>query len=147
MAEKSITASILWDRFGLSVSTICAVHCLFFPVLIAILPVASATFMHELAHPIFAALIAPTVYFASRRSHYDKKITGLLMGGFALILIGWLVGHYLIGLWFETGVTVAGSIVLIWGHWLNYRHHRTCNIASHKHHPVASDPDNQQEKP
>jgi hypothetical protein len=139
LAEKSITASLLWDRLGLGVSTICAVHCLFFPVLIAILPVASATFMHEWAHPVFAVLIAPTVYFASKRSHFDRKITGLLTVGLALILTGWIGGHHLAGLWFETGVTVAGSAVLIWGHWLNYRHHQTCSVASHEHHPIVNE--------
>lgn len=139
MAEKSITASLLWDRFGLGLSAICAIHCLFFPVLIAILPLASATFMHEWAHPLFALLIAPTVYYASKRSHFDQKITWFLVAGFLLILIGWLVGHYIVGLWFETGITVAGSFMLIWGHWLNYRHHQTCNVASHEHHPLVSD--------
>ena len=139
MAEKSITASLLWDRLGVGVSTVCAVHCLFFPALIAILPVASATFMHEWAHPVFALLIAPTVYYASKRSHFDRKITGLLSAGFILILIAWIAGHYFIGIWFETGVTVAGSVVLIGGHWLNYRHHQTCSVASHEHHPIESE--------
>jgi hypothetical protein len=140
LPEKSITASILWDRFGLGISTICAIHCLLFPVLIAVLPLAStAPFLEEWLHPIFVALIAPTVYFASKRSHYDRKITGLLVSGFVLILFGWLLGHYWLGFWVETGSTLAGSLLLIRGHWLNYRHHQTCTVSSHKHHPVEMD--------
>ncbi|MDZ7756515.1 MerC domain-containing protein [Rhodohalobacter sp.] len=85
MSEKSITSSVLWDRFGISVSVICAIHCLFFPILIAILPLTSlSAVLHDWAHPIFILLIAPTIYYASRRSHYDSKIVRLLGAGFLL---------------------------------------------------------------
>jgi hypothetical protein len=138
LEEKSITASVLWDRFGLGISTICAIHCLVFPVLIALLPLASVPLFEEWLHPVFVALIAPTVYFASKRSHFDKKITRLLVWGFVLVLAGWLLGHFWLGFWFETGATFAGSVLLIWGHWLNYRHHQSCTVHSHNHHPVET---------
>jgi len=140
LPEKSITASILWDRFGLGISTICAIHCLFLPVAIALLPITTAgSFLSEWLHPIFVALIAPTVYFASKRSHFDRKVTGLLLSGFILVLAGWLIGHYILGLWTETGLTLIGSILLITGHWINYRHHQTCKNSSHKHHPIEKE--------
>lgn len=138
MTDKSATASVLWDRFGVGVSTICAIHCLFFPVLISILPV--TTFlpaMHDWAHPVFILTLIPIVFFASRRSHYDTKIVSLLVGGFIIVIIGWLGGHLLFGYLFETVVTLSGSVILIAGHWFNYRHHRQCKNHSHKHHPVA----------
>ncbi|WP_340105520.1 MerC domain-containing protein [Rhodohalobacter sp. 8-1] len=138
MTEKSATASVLWDRFGVGVSTICAIHCLFFPVLISLLPV--TTFlpaMHDWAHPVFIITLIPIVYFASRRSHYDPKIVSFLTGGFIIVLIGWLGGHLLFGYVFETVVTLFGSVILIVGHWFNYRHHRQCKNHSHEHHPVA----------
>lgn len=140
LSEKSLTASILWDRFGLGVSVICAIHCLAFPVFVAILPLASAApFLDEWLHPLFILLIAPTVYFASKRSHFDKKITRLLVYGFNLILFGWLIGHFWLGFWVESGATFAGSILLIIGHWKNYQHHRTCSVSSHKHHPIEEE--------
>jgi uncharacterized membrane protein YjjP (DUF1212 family) len=138
LSEKSATASVLWDRFGVGVSTICAIHCLFFPVLISILPM--TTFLpalHDWAHPVFIITLIPIVYFASRRSHYDTKIVSLLTGGFLVVVVGWLGGHLLFGYLFETIVTLIGSVVLIVGHWFNYRHHRVCKNHSHKHHPVA----------
>jgi hypothetical protein len=136
LSEKSFTASILWDKLGIGISGICAIHCLLVPVLIAILPLWEFTaIMHEWMHPVFIILILPTVYYASRRSHFDRIITGLLTGGLILLLIGWSVGHYWIGLLFETVFTVAGSFALIAGHWFNYRHHQTCNIDRHNHHP------------
>lgn len=137
MPEKTITASVLWDRFGFGVSTICAIHCLFFPVLISILPV--TTFLpalHNWAHPFFIITLIPIVYFSSRRSHFDSKITSLLVGGFMIVIAGWLGGHLLFGYLFETVVTLLGSFVLIAGHWFNYRHHQQCKNKSHHHHPV-----------
>ncbi len=79
LPEKSFTASILWDKLGIGISGICAIHCLLVPVLIAVLPLLDfTTVMHDWLHPVFILLIVPTVYFASRRSHFDKKITRLL---------------------------------------------------------------------
>ncbi|MCC5914593.1 MAG: MerC domain-containing protein [Balneolaceae bacterium] len=139
MPDKSITASVFWDRFGLGVSAICALHCLFFPVLIALLPLtAIAPFLSEWLHPLFILVIAPTVYFASKRAHFDRKIVGYLLSGFLLITAGWLLGHLWLGYLVEVVATVAGSFLLIAGHWLNYRHHRTCNNAAHKHHPISA---------
>lgn len=138
MSEKTLTASLLWDRFGFGVSTICAIHCLFFPVLISILPVTSfLPALHEWAHPVFVVTLIPIVYYASRRSHFDPKITSLLAGGFMIVIAGWLGGHFLFGYLFETVVTLFGSLILIAGHWLNYRHHQQCSNSSHKHHPIA----------
>jgi len=141
MPNKSFTASVLWDRFGIGVSGICAIHCLFFPVLVALMPVATVgSVISEWLHPLFVALIAPTVYFASKRSHFDRKVTALLATGFILVLAGWLIGHYWLGIWSETGLTLAGSVLLISGHWLNYQHHQKCTNHSHDHHPVEEKP-------
>lgn len=140
MSHKSITASLLWDRFGIGVSGICAIHCLFFPILISTLPLMSvASVVHEWAHPIFVLLLAPAVYFAARRSHYDKTITLILGVGFLAIIVGWLVGHYWLGFLFETSMTLFGSGMLIAGHWFNYRHHRVCKNRSHNHHPILEE--------
>jgi len=140
LSHKSITASLLWDRFGIGVSGICAIHCLFFPILISTLPLMSvASVVHEWAHPIFVMLLAPAVYFAARRSHYDKTITLILGVGFLAIIVGWLVGHYWLGFLFETSMTLFGSGMLIAGHWFNYRHHRVCKNRSHNHHPIQEE--------
>jgi hypothetical protein len=136
LSEKTFTASVLWDKLGIGISGVCAIHCLLVPVLITMLPLWDfATVMHDWLHPIFILLIVPTVYFASRRSHYDRKITRLLSGGLILLLIGWPFGHFWIGLWFETTFTVLGSVVLVIGHWFNYKHHQTCENKAHNHHP------------
>lgn len=134
---KSFTASIMWDRFGISVSGICAIHCLLFPILISTLPLWSvASVIHEWAHPLFILLLAPAVFFASRRSHFDKTITLILVSGFLFVLAGWGLGHFWLGHLFEISMTLFGSGMLIAGHWFNYRHHRTCRNHNHNHHPT-----------
>jgi hypothetical protein len=106
--------------------------------LVAVLPLLSSIpLLHDWLHPVFVLLIAPTVYFASKRSHFDPKITKLLIYGFNFILFGWLLGHFWLGFWVETTATILGSLLLITGHWKNYKHHQICNVSSHKHHPIA----------
>lgn len=135
--DKSITQSLLWDRIGIGVSGICAIHCLILPVLISLAPLWGFTsFLHGWAHPLFIILLVPTIYYAARRSYFDRKIVWLLLTGFVLVLTGWLAGHQWFGLIFETVVTMIGSVFLIAGHWLNFRHHRVCNNSRHVHHPV-----------
>jgi len=147
LSDKSFTASVLWDKFGFGVSTICAIHCLFFPVLISILPVTSfLPTLHNWAHPFFILTLIPIVYFASRRSHYDATITSLLVGGFLIVIAGWLGGHLFFGYTFETVTTLVGSVILVSGHWFNYRHHQQCSNKSHHHHPVAEKMEVEQEK-
>ena len=137
LSDKNLAVSLLWDRLGISISTICAIHCLLLPVFVALLPLWSfGVVIHEWLHPLFILLILPTVYYASKRSHFQRKIIRLLFGGLFLLVTGWGLGHFWIGLWFETGMTVIGSLVLIAGHWLNYRHHRVCSNKNHNHHPV-----------
>ncbi|WP_169332199.1 MerC domain-containing protein [Gracilimonas tropica] len=138
MSEKNISISVIWDKLGLSLSALCAIHCLFVPVVIALMPLSplALTIEHWL-HPIFALLIAPTIIYAVRRSHFNKRIVTLLSFGFLFILAGWLIGDFLLehGHTFETVSTLTGSVLLIAGHWQNYRHHQTCNNSSHHHHP------------
>jgi len=137
LSEKNISISVIWDKLGLSLSALCAIHCLFVPVVIAVLPLSPAALAVEhWLHPIFAILIAPTIFYAVRRSHFNKRIVWFLSSGFALIIAGWLIGDYVLGEVFETVATLVGSILLIAGHWYNYRHHQTCSNDTHHHHPL-----------
>lgn len=136
MPEKSITTTLLWDRLGIGVSGICAIHCLVFPIIISLLPIwPVATAIHDWTHPVFIVLLIPTVYFAAQRSHYSKKVTVPLVTGLVMVILGWLLGHFWFGAGTETLLTLLGSAVLIAGHWMNFRHHRVCKNSSHRHHP------------
>ncbi len=138
MKTRSLAKRSIWDRIGIGVSTVCLIHCLSIPVLVSILPLwPPIAGVNDWVHPVLILLIAPVIFFAIRRSHYDRKITSLLIFGFLLITAGWLLGHHLFGLITEIILTSTGSVALIYGHWKNYRHHQVCTNRSHNHHPIA----------
>lgn len=114
-----------WDRIGIALSGLCAVHCLFFPVAIALLPLLPvAESVHDWTHPLLFLLIAPTVYFALRSDDLPKSIPRFLYAGLAVIALAWML-HDWIGMWGESAVTIIGSSLLVTGHWMNYRHHQS----------------------
>ncbi len=110
-----------WDRLGITLSGICAIHCLLLPVFVALIPLwpAIADF-HDYTHLIFFIAIAPTVYLALKRKHRSKKVTVYLVLGVFIIFLAWAFNN-LLGEYGETGITLLGSTMLIRGHWLNYR--------------------------
>ncbi|WP_416208507.1 MerC domain-containing protein [Fodinibius sp.] len=120
-----------WDRIGISLSGLCAVHCLFFPVAVALLPLwPVAQSVHSWTHPILFLLITPTVYFVVRSGNVPARVSGLLFTGLAIIGVTWLL-HDSMGMWIESAVTTMGSLLLIAGHWFNYKIHsaRTCSVS------------------
>lgn len=110
-----------WDRVGIGLSGICAIHCLLVPVIVALIPLWPAfEEFHEYTHLIFFIAIAPAVYLSLRQRHKSPKITVLLISGLFLIFLAWYFNDIL-GEYGEAGITLVGSILLITGHWLNYR--------------------------
>ena len=69
------------DSLAISMSLICAVHCLLTPVLIALLPIISTTFwVHENFHLWMVFLVVPTTslaVFMGCRQHKDKFVAML----------------------------------------------------------------------
>jgi hypothetical protein len=115
----------IWDRIGIFLSGLCALHCLFFPVIIALLPLwPVAESIHVWTHPVLLLLIGPTVFFAVRAENVPNYIVRLLVGGLIVITLSWLL-HDWVGGWTESAITTIGSILLILGHWFNYRHHQS----------------------
>jgi hypothetical protein len=129
MIRFLITKSF-WDKIGISISGICAVHCLLVPVLVSVLPLwPVAEALHEWTHPVLLLLIVPTIFFAIRKSENTKIVPALLYSGLSIITFAWLL-HGLVGLWWESLITIIGSAMLVRGHWLNYKNHsaRTCSV-------------------
>ena len=75
------------DSLAISMSIICAVHCLLTPVLIVLLPIISTTFwVHENFHLWMVFLVVPTTslaVFMGCRQHKDKFVAVLGMLGLA----------------------------------------------------------------
>ncbi|NBC64974.1 MAG: MerC family mercury resistance protein [Bacteroidetes bacterium] len=112
-----------WDKVGILLSGLCALHCLLIPVLLTLLPLWSIGFtIHEWAHPLFLALILPTIVLAIKKSESDKTVKLLLFTGMSLLILALLL-HDWTGHTVETIITLIGTATLITGHWKNYKQH------------------------
>jgi MerC mercury resistance protein len=114
-----------FDGFGVGASVLCLVHCLALPLLIAALPaIAERLDLGEGFHLGVLLFAIPTSTFAlieGWRRH--RGVAPLFVGGAGLALMA-------AGLAFEswvameTGVTVAGSLLLAGAHVSNWRRRR-----------------------
>ncbi len=119
----------LFDRIGIAISGICAVHCLILPLLLPFMGAIAAQFESEWTHTILAALIIPTVLFTAWRGykHHGKQEVIWLLGiGAFAVVAALLVGHHAANENVETAVTTLGSFLLITGHWQNHKHRALC---------------------
>lgn len=133
-----LPAQLDWDRIGIGLSGLCAAHCLLTPFLLAALPLWPALgAAHAWLHPTLVAFLLPVTVFAiwNAHRHGDALPTSLLLSlGFVLITVAWL-GHDQWGPVGEAAGTLLGSGMLIAGHALNWRRHRS----THHHTQTASD--------
>ena len=78
------------DKFAISMSVICAVHCLVTPLIVTLLPIISTTFwVHENFHLWMVFLVVPTTsaaMFMGCRKHKDKAVAFLGATGLSFIV-------------------------------------------------------------
>ena len=110
-----------WDRLGMGLSSVCAIHCLLVPVFVSLIPLWPALeHVHEFTHLVFLLAIAPTVVLSLKRLHANRWVSFYLISGTLIIFLAWFFNSNL-GEYGEAGVTLIGSLLLITGHWINYR--------------------------
>lgn len=128
-----------WDRWGIFLSSLCAIHCLVTPFLILALPVLGGYFENELVHIIMALFVVPVGVFAFWSGYkHHKKMYLLVMGFVGLSLVGGAplvhdflhMEHLHIDHAHEELMTIIGSVTLIVAHVLN---RRACQCDDHKH--------------
>lgn len=113
-----------WDRFGMGLSGLCAVHCLLLPSALFLLPLWPAVgVLHAWLHPVLAAVVAPTTLLAMWEGFRRHRCTATLalLGLGLLLVLAALAAHEALGARGETLLNLAGSGLLIAGHWCNQR--------------------------
>ncbi len=131
-------AADLWDRVGIGVSGLCLVHCLIAPFALAVLPLWPAAFtLHAWLHVAFALVLIPITGYAmwgARRWHGSRQAAGLLGAGLLLVVAA-AFGPF--GEMSAAVVTILGSVLLVAGHWRNWRacraHGAACHLDDHAH--------------
>lgn len=120
--ERRVPVSRWLDVAAIGASAVCLLHCLALPLLFAALPAASRLLSlpegFHLAAFLFAIPASATAMVAGYRHHGRWWPACLGAAGLMLIGIGALAGLRLL---VETGVTVAGSLLLAAGHLDNWR--------------------------
>lgn len=123
-----------FDRIAIALSTICIVHCLAMPLVIAVLPIAAMTFGGEgHFHTFMLWFVVPTSVLGLGFGYRVHERLGVVLAGAAAIgglALTALYGH---GAWdssVETLANVLASVALAAAHWRNFREVRQ---AHHRH--------------
>ena len=127
LAPRSVpmTASRYIDRIAIALSTICIVHCLAMPLLIAALPVLAVAFGTDgHFHALMLWFVVPTSALGFGFGYRVHRMAGIVAAGAAAVLVLALValwGHEHWNRTVEVGVNVTASLLLAGAHWRNFR--------------------------
>lgn len=112
------------DKFAVSTSAICAIHCLCLPILLVAFPTLSATiFGQESFHVWLLWLVIPLSFVALSmgcRKHKSSLVILCGLAGLSLLIAAAALGHDLLGENGERMVTLAGALFIAFGHMRNY---------------------------
>ena len=113
------------DKTAISLSILCALHCLALPVLVVMLPSLTAwNLASEEAHLwLLVAVIPISVYALTMgcRKHRQFNIMFLGLIGLALLIIAAWLGHDILGEIGEKTILTIGAAVIAMSHLLNQR--------------------------
>ncbi len=112
------------DKFAVSTSAICAIHCLSLPLLLGLFPALGATiFGQEAFHTWLLWLVIPLSAVALTlgcRRHKDLLVGLLGIMGLTILVAAAFLGHDLLGDAGERLATLAGASAIAAGHLRNY---------------------------
>jgi hypothetical protein len=122
------------DKFAMSFSAICMVHCLFAPSLIILSYSSLAlTVESELIHKAILLLTIPVSIFAislGYKNHSNNSIIYTGIAGLTILISALLIGES-IGENAELIFTIIGSLMVIACHYRNYRICKKINCDCH----------------
>ena len=123
------------DKFAISFSAICMIHCLFAPSLIILSYSSLAlTVESELIHKAILLLTIPVSIFAislGYKNHSNNAIIYTGIAGLTILISALLVGES-IGENAELILTILGSLMVITCHYRNYNACKKLNCDCHE---------------
>ena len=113
------------DKMAMSLSLLCALHCMAFPVIIVMLPSLAALQLDGEAFHLWMvlAVIPISIYALTMgcRQHKHYRLLGIGLVGLLFLLSAVLPGDDLISSFWEKALTVTGAVTIALGHYWNYR--------------------------
>ena len=120
-----INRQTLSDKTAISLSLLCAIHCLAMPLVVVFLPaIAGLAIADEAFHLWMVAAVLPvSIYALSMGCKKHKNYRVLAAGGvgLAILVATALAGHDMLGEVAEKSLTVLGACVIALGHFWNYK--------------------------
>ena len=122
-------ASLVLDKASISLSVVCAIHCLLLPLALVLIPsIAVLPIADERFHQLLVVLVLPTSLFAltigcRRHRQWRVMVCGAL--GLTVLLLTVLAGHEMLGEFGEKSLTLLGAILVAISHIINFRQCKT----------------------
>lgn len=117
--------SVILDKFAISLSALCVVHCLMTPILLTTIPALTALgIADEKFHQylIFAVIpLSVIAAFMGCRKHKKYVVALPILVGLLTLVITAVVGGEVLGEGLERLLTVIGTIIIAYGHIRNFR--------------------------
>lgn len=115
----------LSDKAAISLSLLCAIHCLLAPLAMVLLPTAVAVSMSDEALHlwILVAVVPISTIALTLGCKKHKRYRLLVVGGMGLLVLcaAALLGHEILSERLEKLLTVIGAGIIAVGHFWNYR--------------------------
>ena len=136
MNMYGVAPRVAWDKFGMTASTLCVIHCVAMPFVIGFLPALGLEFLaHESIHRVLAFIvvgIAALAFMPGYRKHGKKYVLALMGVGLSSLLFAAFGAEALLDSWSEPVFTVLGGTLLVTAHWLNRSFCRLCSVCQDK---------------
>tara|TARA_B100000579_G_scaffold392439_1_gene368365 strand:+ start:483 stop:887 length:405 start_codon:yes stop_codon:yes gene_type:complete len=123
----TVKTQLRTDKIAVAISTACVLHCFFVPSFI----IATSGFLtlsidNELIHQLILFFAVPVSVFALYLGYKNHKTFSFLpyaFLGLGLLILAVILGEEVIGEIGEQGVTLLGSMFVVFAH---YKNHQTC---------------------
>lgn len=133
-SHETATRTSLLDRAGICVSAVCLVQCFMLSLAILLAPVMSlGVFGSDLFHRLLLLLIVPVgigAFWLGYRAHGSFGLLLAGLAGLALVLAAAFLEATVLPPLAASGLTSAGGVILIIGHWLNLRRRKSICLRS-----------------
>ena len=130
-----IRTQLTIDKFAMTLSLACVVHCFFVPSFIILTSGFLALSLdNELVHKLIVLMAVPASIFSLTVGYrHHKTISFLPIGilGLLMLIVAVVLGAGILGEFSEKGLTLFGSILVAYSHLRNYQSCRNLDCSCH----------------
>ena len=121
------------DKLSISISILCAVHCLILPIILLLIPsIGVLQLDNEAFHTgMLIAVIPISIYALTMGCKKHKQFTFFFIGvlGLTFLAFAGFLGHDFIDEFSEKVLTLIGTGLVVLAHWMNFnlcKKHQQC---------------------